>query len=294
MHIHFRILIKKPLLRRTICFLALLSMMLSTAACSDGISEVSASSNSDADASAPPMVATSNDEQERVFNIEELDLPEFSANSLVNSKYLACIERLETTGILPDGEYCYVGDSSDFEHRKSYAYEDYVAVYDVNNDGRQELLLIIGGTATADNNMYVYQYDDRGQFTEQFSFFAHCTFYDGGMIYAGWSHASYVYIDGFWPYYVFQYNENTEEYDFIAGVEEMDLEAITEDVSLEEAEHWTQFPYEYDYDDDGKLYVIEREDDEKEYLDEEAYNEWKQQTLSTEKLEIEWFSLSSD
>ena len=71
--------------------------------------------------------------------------------SEINQTYLNAVEKLENTGYLPNGDYCYVDNGTGFEKQKELAYPNEFVIYDINDDGIDELLIGIEGTCNSDS-----------------------------------------------------------------------------------------------------------------------------------------------
>ena len=97
-----------------------------------------------------------------------------------------------------------------------------------------------------------------------FEYSAGCNYYQNGVIKAKPLYSGFIYQDDFWPYSVFQYDENKNEFVLTASVEEIPKVPENPD----------NFPEEYDKDGDGKVYIISQGESVK-YLDEQEYLEWK-------------------
>lgn len=169
--------------------------------------------------------------------------------SEINQIYLNAVEELENTGYLPNGDYCYVDNGTGFEKQKELAYPNEFVIYDINDDGIDELLIGIEGTCNSDSAQYIYRFSEKKEeFELLFDYYYGCRFYENGLIYAPASHSGYTYNDDFWPYEVYRYNEMENMYECIASVEELDLNACPE--------YKDNFPFKDDKDGDKKIYFV--------------------------------------
>ena len=169
--------------------------------------------------------------------------------SEINQTYLIAVEKLENTGYLPNGDYCYVDNGTGFEKQKELAYPNEFVIYDINDDGIDELLIGIEGTCNSDSAQYIYRFSEKKEELELlFDYYYGCRFYENGLIYAPASHSGYTYNDDFWPYEVYRYNEMENMYECIASVEELDLNACPE--------YKDNFPFKDDKDGDKKIYFV--------------------------------------
>ena len=118
--------------------------------------------------------------------------------SEINQTYLNAVEKLENTGYLPNGDYCYVDNGTGFEKQKELAYPNEFVIYDINDDGIDELLIGIEGTCNSDSAQYIYRFSEKKEELELlFDYYYGCRFYENGLIYAPASHSGYTYNDDF-------------------------------------------------------------------------------------------------
>lgn len=219
---------------------------------------------------------------EKSVSFTESDLPIFSDDPTINRKYYECIVILEATGYLPNGQYCYSNNESDFKTQKKRAYEDYISIYDINGDSKNELLIRIGGTNNSDSADYIFVYDQQSGFELLFDYYIGLEFYSNGIIYANVPHSQYMYNDDFWPYELYEFDLKEGKYVEIASVEELDINTCPEYEGV--------FPFEYDQDSDKILYLINQNDCLL-YKDINDYLSWKESVLSNDKIDLQWFKL---
>ena len=120
---------------------------------------------------------------------------------------------------------------------------EYFAVCDINGDGENELITQRNNTAMAGQVERIY--DRSGN--ELFSAFPDITYYDNGVVLAGWSHNQGWAGDRLWPYTLYRWDG--AGYEEIASVDGFDK-------SLREGAGEERFPDELDKDGDGYLYYI--------------------------------------
>ena len=233
------------------------------------------------------------EEIDKNYDMEKLKrkVPRFSEDDKINEAYYNAIKTLDTTGFLPDGRYCFYieqdgrTDVERFQEQRAQHYSpERVAVADVDGDGTAELLFFIEGTCVRDSAEYVYRYsEEKNAFELEFEYSAGCNYYQNGVIKAKPLHSGFIYQDDFWPYSVFQYDENKNEFVLTASVEEIPKAPENPD----------NFPEEYDKDGDGKVYIISQGESVK-YLDEQEYLEWKKQIFWMPEMKIDWCELGSN
>ena len=233
------------------------------------------------------------EEIDKNYDMEKLKrkVPRFSEDDKINEAYYNAIKTLDTTGFLPDGRYCFFieqdgrTDVERFQEQRAQHYSpERVAVADVDGDGTAELLFFIEGTCVRDYAEYVYRYsEEKNAFELEFEYSAGCNYYQNGVIKAKPLYSGFIYQDDFWPYSVFQYDENKNEFVLTASVEEIPKAPENPD----------NFPEEYDKDGDGKVYIISQGESVK-YLDEQEYLAWKKQIFWMPEMKIDWCELGSN
>lgn len=193
--------------------------------------------------------------------------------------YVAVIQEHCHTGIFPDGQ-----DSGDIPDKISYA------VYDMDRDGKDELILKNLDTATASMTERVYACEN-GIFREEFSEFPALTYYDNGVIQAEWSHNQGKAGDRLWPYTLYQYQPDDDSYIVLGSVDAWDRE-LADFIG-----DWGAFPDDIDADGDGCVYFLLSSDWEGRYsradiVDGLHYENWRNHYLSGAKeLEIPYREL---
>ena len=219
---------------------------------------------------------------EKSVSFTENDLPVFSDDPAINHKYYESIVILETTGHLPNGEYCYSNNGLDFKTQKQQAYDNYIAIYDINGDTLNELFIRIGGTNNSDSADYIFSYNSSGYFELLFDYYIGLEYYSNGVIYANVPHSQFTYDDGFWPYELYSYDQSQKKIVKIASIEELDINICPEYKYL--------FPNEYDIDNDNILYFVFF-NDRLQYKDYKDYQLWKESIISDTKNILQWFEL---
>ena len=233
------------------------------------------------------------EEIDKNYDMEKLKrkVPRFSEDDKINEAYYNAIKTLDTTGFLPDGRYCFFieqdgrTDVERFQEQRAQHYSpERVAVADVDGDGTAELLFFIEGTCVRDSAEYVYRYsEEKNAFELEFEYSAGCNYYQNGVIQAKPLYSGFIYQDDFWPYSVFQYDENKNEFVLTASVEEIPKAPENPD----------NFPEEYDKDGDGKVYIISQGESVA-YMDEKEYLAWEKQVFWMPEMKIDWCELGSN
>lgn len=181
--------------------------------------------------------------------------------------YYSVLDKLYTTYTLPDGtdlSYDGILDLSD----------NCFAIYDIDYDGQEELIIIWDTTYTAGQSVIVYGYDSAaGTVRTELWQYPLQIFYDNGVVEVGLSHnqglASMMpdHVD-FWPYFLYQYDKSTDTYVQCALVDAWNKAYRATDYD------GNAFPDDIDVDGDGVVYLIEVGENE-EWMDAEAYKAWR-------------------
>ncbi|MBR3748361.1 MAG: hypothetical protein IKN28_00610 [Firmicutes bacterium] len=191
--------------------------------------------------------------------------------------------------------YVVLGELPGFDQDIPYSeyadgeWTDMYAILDIDGDGKNELLLRIAQTIMASMQENIYAYDqETGEVVQELWAFPICTYLCGGTaIQSGWSHGTGAEGPDFWPFNVFQYNAETDQYDLDGYCAQACLEAMKE-MGWED-----RFPAEYDKDGDGIIYEISNETTgDLEWVDEDAYQFWYNNLFGDEPpLDIPWKTL---
>lgn len=169
---------------------------------------------------------------------EETTMP---VDTDADALYAETIRALREDGILPSGEKLdVVGNLSDNRY----------AVFDIDGDGRDELLLDIVSAAPRDRYTAVYDVDADGDLFREIRYTADLTFWTGGIVLATYSAAAKEEGD-FVPYAVSEYDEEQDVYTEFAYVSAIDKETLAAAGKLDE------YPQAVDTSDMGRVYFIQ-------------------------------------
>ena len=184
--------------------------------------------------------------------------------------------------------YCFGKiDGTDHGVPDTYGQEStYFALYDVDGDGQEELLLNWTGASMADTVEYIWGYGDNGTHVELCEFPA-LTCYDNGVIEAEWSHNQGL-AGEFWPYFLYRYNAETDQYELCGGADAWDKRVAKTN------EQGEAFPDDIDADQDGIVYYLLPADWDGNYamepVDGAKYRTWRESFLEgASKLDDIWF-----
>ena len=117
--------------------------------------------------------------------------------------------------IVPDSNRLQLPDygASKFADANSFA------VYDVDNDGREELLFCWPNDIVADRASYILEYAN-GKIQEEIQLYpSNMIFYNNGVIQEGWSHSQGFAGENFRTYYLHVYDPETDTYETAGAVD---------------------------------------------------------------------------
>lgn len=165
------------------------------------------------------------------------------------------------------------------------------AVFDVDGDGRDELIVAYQGVIMAGMHTDVYGYDETsGTLREELTEFPSLTFYDNGRIEAGASHnhGRGPTVEDFWPYTLYEYDSAADQYREVCSVD------VWDKAYRETDNEGGAFPDEQDLDGDGILYYTWGGSTEAEtFFDREAYFRWRDSLLGgAGQMEIPFLDLT--
>lgn len=205
-------------------------------------------------------------------NTVQMHYHEPPENAAMLQAFASALSRFEYDEVWPDG--------IELEHDPEYydATENRYAVYDVDEDGKLELMIQFTDTYTACMCDAVFDYDvESREFRWEFSEFPGCTFYSNGIVEARSSHNQSP--SEFWPIALYRYLPDSDSYEEIGSVSALD-EAIESD----------GFPYEADSDGNGRVYFIN--DDTP--VDDERYEEWYNSIVGDAvRMDIPWENIGT-
>ncbi|MCR4725051.1 MAG: hypothetical protein K5772_06425 [Clostridia bacterium] len=202
-------------------------------------------------------------------------------NAEAEKAFLQVVQTFAETGTLPSSEdpIEYLG-SGDGDWTNRYA------ILDIDGDGKNELVLRVAQTimASMQENIYAYDEETGGLVLELCAFPVSTYLCGGSAVQSGWSHGTGTEGPDFWPFNVYNYNEETDEYDFNGYCAQACLEAMKE-MGWED-----RFPAEYDKDGDGIIYEISNDvTGDLEWVDEDGYQFWYNNLFGDEQpLDIPW------
>ena len=161
----------------------------------------------------------------------------------MTEKYIDVLEGIYYDYALPDGTRL-----DPFEETEEY-YNEF-AIFDIDSDGEDELLIRYSNTYMAGMFGAVYGYDRAsGKLTTQLFEFPAMSFFPNGAVEVGWSHNQGL-AGRFWPCTLYQYDPASDAYLPAACVDAWDREIFETDFE------GNPFPAEADPDGDNIVYYV--------------------------------------
>ncbi|MDO4834816.1 MAG: hypothetical protein Q4A40_07275 [Bacillota bacterium] len=127
--------------------------------------------------------------------------------------YQFALQQIAFEHIYPDGT------DTGFDGALGFIEDNHFALYDINSDDVDELIVQFVTAPMAGNAENIYSNDsETGTLVKLLSVFPALTYYDNGIVKEKWSHGSALAGDDYWPYNLYRYNTQTRQYDQIAEV----------------------------------------------------------------------------
>ena len=190
--------------------------------------------------------------------------------------YREALENLRDHEIFPDGSGCKVSGFMD---------DNRFAVYDLDNDGKDELIIRFDQAEEKNQIELIYGINDRESLFEELVCTPHVTYYEGGLVKVD-AFPEDGYRGDFRPYAVYQYDSRTDTYGLVANVDALSLGALMAAGLEDEA-----FPEDADTSGSGMVYYIGSDDP----VDVTEYEKWYQALFgSAVEIELPFFNLDEN
>ena len=242
-------------IRYIICVAMAAIMLLAAAGCHNGSGETAAEPASTEEPSAEAPA----------------DQSEYAAKA--DEAYKAAVEKLVNDKVLPNGEDTGFEADSFFGDMDENKY----AIADVDSDGKEELIISFTTAPVAGEVEQVYGYNDAdGTLKLKLNEFPLVTYYTNGIAEVGWSHNQGWAGERLWPYSLFFYNADKDEYEIRYSIDAWDKTLADKDADGN--------PYPVDVDKNGDGYVvILTEGAESKYMSAEDYEAWRKEIMGDAK-----------
>ena len=163
------------------------------------------------------------------------------------------------------------------------------AVYDVDGDGEDELLISVENTYTAGMCQIIYGYDaGTGGVRVEATMYPGVTYYPG-MAQEMAAHSQGYAGDKLWPYAVYRYDAQTDEYKWSCSVDGWDKTLSDYDSYREMA-----FPDDIDTLGEGYVYIVMDAAGEEKMMNRTDYEAWESALFGNlEPLDIPWQKMTA-
>ena len=218
------------------------------------------------------------EEIDKNYDMEKLKrkVPRFSEDDKINEAYYNAIKTLDTTGFLPDGNYCfwYYDEPENYLETKEKLGGFGIAVCDVDVDGKKEMLIGLRKELSEPYGVLIYRYnEEQRKFEVENGFSSRINFYNNGYVEEYWTMPNYDQP----AFTIYQYNpalDKIEKMFWINGIEDVGIDDY--------------FPTEQDLDGNGKGYIMSV-DGKETYVDDAAYQKMMEQYIDLNKrIDVEW------
>lgn len=193
--------------------------------------------------------------------------------------FAEALENMINNRVLPDGTPVETfGENDSLENNE-------FAVFDVDADGREELVIRFTDTYSAAMFEHVYSYDsESGSLLRELAEYPLVSYYDNGTLSVGISH-NQGWAGRFWPYTAYKHNPETDIYEEVMFVDAWDGEIFEED-----------FPEMADADGDLLVYFMNPDYENGYYsnpVDGDVYESWKNEFFG-EEIKIPYVNLTME
>ncbi len=250
-----------------------LLLCLSLAACQEKTDSPAASvSPSEATASVTPDAAPS-----------ELPSQESAEVKSGLAEYQAALRQLVSEHVYPDGT------DTGFDSAFGSMEDNQFALYDVNGDGGDELIVRFTTAPMAGNTEMIYTFQEGdGTLKQILIASSNLTYYANGIIKEDWSHGSELAGEGYWPYTLYQYNANQGSFEELAQVNMWSKVVDTVDFKGD------PYPDDIDVEGAGTVFILSQADEVK-TVSKSDYEQWLADTMGTAaELDVPYQALSEE
>lgn len=166
------------------------------------------------------------------------------------------------------------------------------AVYDIDSDGREELLVTFDNRA-----ILMYDHNADGNLIQQFSGYIKSDFYENGAVRVYSAH-NQTHSFEVHPFQMYKYNAETDSYDqcgSVRGIDKDVIDIVNQQIDEAGGTDFFEYPAEYDTSSSGTVYYIRSDDDTEIPLCVTEYNEYYEQfTDNTDIIDIPFMKLKEE
>ncbi len=199
------------------------------------------------------------------------------------ASYQFALQQIAFEHIYPDGT------DTGFDGVSGFIEDNHFALYDVNGDGEEELIVQFVTAPMAGNVEKVYAYcKEDDSLHELLCVFPSMEYYTDGLVREDWSHGSALAGDGYRPYNLYRYDAESGRYELTAEVNMWSSSMDTVDYKGD------PYPEDIDAEGAGTVFIVTR-NGFTETLSKSAYEAWLSGMMGgAVKLEIPYQALSEE
>lgn len=211
---------------------------------------------------------------------ERQNVPDQSA---MYAAYQFALQQIAFEHIYPDGA------DTGFDSASGFIEDNHFAIFDINGDGVDELIVQFTTAPMSGNIETVYTYNERENMVETLlTVFPAVTYYDNGLVKEEWSHGSGLAGEDCWPYNLYQYCVDTGAYEMIAEVNMWSKAIDTVDYKGD------PYPGDIDTENAGTVFILTR-NGTTETVSKSDYEAWFLEIIgSAQPIQIPYQSLNED
>lgn len=197
--------------------------------------------------------------------------------------YQFALQQIAFEHVYPDGT------DTGFDGVDAFIEDNHFAVFDINGDGADELIVQFVTAPMAGNRETVYAYNAAEDTLEQLlAVFPAVTYYDNGMVKADWSHGSALAGEAYWPYDLYRCDGTAGQYRKLAEVNMWSREVDTVDYKGD------PYPEEIDRENAGTVFILTR-DGATETVSRSDYEAWLAEVMGNARpVQVPYQSMSEE
>lgn len=179
------------------------------------------------------------------------------------------------------------GTDTGFDGASGFIEDNHFAIFDINNDGTEELIVQFVTAPMAGNMETIYTYNAAENTVEAvLRVFPAVTYYENGIVKEEWSHGSALAGDDYWPYNLYQYDVQTGKYELIA---EADMWSRSVDTVNYKGD---SYPDDIDSEKAGTVFILSR-NGVTETISKSDYEAWISEVIgNAQTVRAEYLSLN--
>ena len=199
------------------------------------------------------------------------------------AEYRSALRQIVSEHVYPDGT------DTGFDSAYGSMEDNRFALYDVNGDGVDELIVRFTTAPMAGNTETIYTFQQAdGTLKELLTASPNLTYYEGGIIKEDWSHGSELAGEDYWPYTLYQYNAAEGSFEELAQVNMWSKAVDTVDFKGD------PYPDDIDAEGAGTVFLLGIADEVK-TVSKSDYEQWLADTMGDPaELDIPYQALSEE